>query len=468
MFAGPNGSPELCRSFSWAPRLLDCSRQLMSVSDIEKSFFVTGQGSDSDFTGGAAGFEVATTLLTTAAMQNGWYVDLCPRSTCEIDSTMRRMLQNRFPHECHVFGDILDIFGDGRAAYNHLNSISSYRDKIAWANQVPTSKTAWCFQHDQYCDLFTGATLRCGGFPCQDFSQAGMQQGTSGKQAPVVAAFGRKTKELANPLLTIENVDRCPTDVVHDTFSSEYQWYCEACFDPAAVGFDCIRRSRLYMGALHESSATCVIDPGILLQHTMHCIGRDPPLKPGMLMVAGTNDFWQDCWHLTSGDSGRGKRSSDQLLLAAEQARLDDYVSKFWELPHTNRCDYSDLVVHLGDSPATGWVTWSARHGVMPTIRRTGGLYYVPCLGRHLTLREMYLSMGYPTYVQYVGYDASLAYRVFTPQTSWWDARRALGNSMHVAQVGCFVGSLLLSSRSKESGLPLSELFQIMDRSLWQ
>ena len=99
-------------------------------------------------------------------------------------------------------------------------------------------------------------------------------------------------------------------------------------------------------------------------------------------MVAGTNDFWQDCWHLTSGDSGRGKRSSDQLLLAAEQARLDDYVSKFWELPHTNRCDYSDLVVHLGDSPATGWVTWSARHGVMPTIRRTGGLYYVPCLGR--------------------------------------------------------------------------------------
>ena len=72
-------------------------------------------------------------------------------------------------------------------------------------------------------------------------------------------------------------------------------------------------------------------------------------------MVAGTNDFWQDCWHLTSGDSGRGKRSSDQLLLAAEQARLDDYVSKFWELPHTNRCDYSDLVVHLGDSPATGW-----------------------------------------------------------------------------------------------------------------
>ena len=185
-----------------------------------------------------------------------------------------------------------------------------------------------------------------------------------------------------------------------------------------------------------------------------------------MIMLADEHDYWQDCWHLTNGNSGQGKRLMNDLLLPSEVNRASAYNQKYLFLPEDFRCHRDDLVVHLGDSPQTGWTTWSGVSGVMPTIRRSGGLYYVPQLCRHLTLREMYLSMGYPTFVRQLGQDPTMAYRVFIPGTSWWDARRALGNSMHVAQVGVVVGSLLISSRLKGEELPLSELLSIVDMSL--
>lgn len=72
---------ELARSL--ASKLLDCSQQLIAQCDIERSFLLAGQGADTDFTGGAAGFEVASTFLSAAARGKGWNIDLASRSTCD-------------------------------------------------------------------------------------------------------------------------------------------------------------------------------------------------------------------------------------------------------------------------------------------------------------------------------------------------------------------------------------------------
>ena len=91
----------------------------------------------------------------------------------------------------------------------------------------------------------------------------------------------------------------------------------------------------------------------------------------------------------------------------------------------------------------------------------------MPSWGRQLLLREMYLSMGYLTFDVAPKFPYRLhAYKVFPPGVSWNDMRGALGNSMHVAQVGIvgiFVGAMLLCSRRKRDALTYAEVLELMD-----
>ena len=181
------------------------------------------------------------------------------------------------------------------------------------------------------------------------------------------------------------------------------------------------------------------------------------------LLVADANDILQDAWHLS-----KSRRCAGQILHETEAQRLSSYCQRFALSPEP-KCNFRDLVVHLGDQPDTGWVTWSAKSHALPTIRRCGGLYAAPAHGRCLTLREMFLSMGYPTFElchSFTNLPQNCAFRVFAPHLSWGDMRKALGNSMHVAQVGTFVGAMLLCSRKKEHAPTYGEILALMDSTV--
>ena len=90
---------------------------------------------------------------------------------------------------------------------------------------------------------------------------------------------------------------------------------------------------------------------------------------------------------------------------------------------------------------------------------------FFPAYNRHLLLREMYLSMGYLTFDVSDFPYAFHAYRVFVPGLTWNDMKSALGNAMHVAQVGTFAGCLLLCTRRRQDAFSLDQLFEMVDDS---
>ena len=69
-------------AFEWPRRVIKCAQQCLATSTIDRSAFLLGQGSDSDFSGGAAGWEVASDNLAAEAADWCYEVDLGTRSTC--------------------------------------------------------------------------------------------------------------------------------------------------------------------------------------------------------------------------------------------------------------------------------------------------------------------------------------------------------------------------------------------------
>ena len=133
----------------------------------------------------------------------------------------------------------------------------------------------------------------------------------------------------------------------------------------------------------------------------------------------------------------------------AEATRCEAYVNKWLALPEDKKCSWEDLIVHLGDDPRrpNGWTTWSAVSGRIPTVRKSAGLFASPAAARQLTQRELFLSMGYPTYKLLADVAAVPIYDININR--YHESRRALGNSMHVASVGVFTLCFLASVNPK-------------------
>ena len=95
------------------------------------------------------------------------------------------------------------------------------------------------------------------------------------------------------------------------------------------------------------------------------------------------------------------------------------------------------LVFNLGDNPESGFCGWSAPTGgrsvfVLPVMRKAWTAMWVPSAGRWLSKSERLAIMGFPAYPAI----ASL-YGLPAPfNVPWKVAKHAVGNAMHVANVG--------------------------------
>lgn len=73
----------LAARFKWAQIVVRSLVQVLAPAQLERTLLCHLQGSDSDFTGGAAAWEHASQMLEAAASEYGLPCQLQPRSVCE-------------------------------------------------------------------------------------------------------------------------------------------------------------------------------------------------------------------------------------------------------------------------------------------------------------------------------------------------------------------------------------------------
>ena len=220
---------------------------------------------------------------------------------------MQGALLDKLPLHTHVFPNALDVFEDSdhAAAVFRADSLSFEEKAEALTSQtcLPRSSHAYCLQHDQFCPLYTGASSRVGGVPCQDWSRAGSQAGFAGKQLPCLFGYAARSHVGKNPVVALECVPQLPVFAVKMTFGSDYEWPLCRVVAPEMVGFQCIRRdrplsqfklnedsrqinllvpdpARLYMGARCASLAEEMSCSDALLSYLHSLLQREPLLRP--------------------------------------------------------------------------------------------------------------------------------------------------------------------------------------------
>ena len=112
---------------------------------------------------------------------------------------------------------------------------------------------------------------------------------------------------------------------------------------------------------------------------------------------------------------------------AAVAAALDEkYRERYGQDPAQD----PNLIYHLGDS--TRYCNWSGCSGRLPTLRKSSGIMWSPCLQRAMTSREKLASLGFPVTRETAG-------AMQVPQLPVLDVARAskvAGNCMHWTAVG--------------------------------
>lgn len=75
---------QVASRFDWPVWVILCCKQLLGDTNIRDSLLCNGTGTDSDFSGGAGGWEAAAHMLEQAALRHGLAAQLSPQSTCDL------------------------------------------------------------------------------------------------------------------------------------------------------------------------------------------------------------------------------------------------------------------------------------------------------------------------------------------------------------------------------------------------
>jgi DNA (cytosine-5)-methyltransferase 1 len=212
-----------------------------------------------DLFSGIGGFSLG--LERTGYFRTAWFA--------EVDPYASAVLKKHWP-EVPNFGDVRSISAERLRAYDAAAQVKALADAELHGGDHGDKRlegsAARNIEHGEALGRSSFPDVLCGGFPCQDISNAGKRVGIDGERSGLWSEYARIIGELRPRFVIIENVAALLSgrDGVGDdaTRSGVGTWMGRVLGDLAALGFDaewhCIPASAV--GAPHRRDRVWIID----------------------------------------------------------------------------------------------------------------------------------------------------------------------------------------------------------------
>ena len=142
--------------------------------------------------------------------------------------------------DTHVGRDVLEHFG---LSLSYISTWTVWQKVVHIFSLYPRS-FMYCTVHQHWCN-FGACDLDVSGFPCTDFSPAGLREGIHGKTFTVLLCLLAWHRCCRTRIICLENVVQFPSQVLEALVKDMYQVHIFE-MDPSASGCEHVSRRRVF------------------------------------------------------------------------------------------------------------------------------------------------------------------------------------------------------------------------------
>jgi site-specific DNA-cytosine methylase len=356
-------------------------------------------------------------------------------SACEVVRRLREVLVSRSPGAC-VFQDLHERIILPADVHVKKVSVEKFRQV---AENALVARTATCATHGGPCES-PDAILNVSGSSCRPWSRSnrGAQRGWQHEDMKALRAWIKTLKKDKPKIVVHENVHGFHKDVLIDPLAELCDFVCELKVKPSDAGFGFIRRPRVYhVLVLRESGISLARLPG-LYRRLADALDTDVSVWHEWVWRASPDELETE---IAAVQVLRKSPSRDwrQLLTMDQQSSLAGFEMRWRERAGRDARQRPECLFDLGDTPK--YKSGLPQTNALPTARRRESPWWSPSRGRWMLPREKAACMGFPVY-------DDLARRALVPVDSLTAGcpASAVGNAMHVANVGLVILSTMVAA----------------------
>jgi hypothetical protein len=421
------GDPQVL--LRWPSLLLQALVLVLTTSELHCSLLVfPALQLTSHFTGiGTA--EVAADMLRSSINHAlGCNVKWAHLSCCDKSPKCRQILLRRPGLGC-IFGNIAEY----SRGLSQLMKQKSLDPDEAWEQlqQHFALSGGFCHQHQQTCNHVAGH-CDISGSPCQPWSRIGKERGRHDVRFALTLCWILWVLTAMPRVAMHENVIGFDKNVFEELLGAVYG-IVHIIVLPGHMGYRFTSRPRLFTVLWLKARVAMVHDIRVTYDRVSQVVRQWQPELSTSSIYTGDQQLL-----LEVENAFRRKRnlpclteaSSDwtYLLGKSETEHLQAYLTMWGAQRGTEPHTDTNCLFNLGQNPNMR-LSWTSRHGAMPTLTAASRKLWSPYLGRWLIPSELATAMGFNT-----GASAQTGVPV-DPSVDLY-SYAFLGNAMHVASVG--------------------------------